>query len=72
MFQNHHSFPRGLTALPEDIQTDETVEEVIDAVTPLEVKIVKEKETPLNDDPDYEDFDITTEQIEEIEEDALS
>jgi len=44
--------------------TEETEE-----APPLEVKVIKEKEVEKNEDLDYEDIDITPEEIEEFEDD---
>ncbi len=41
-------------------------EEKEEKYTPLEVKVIKEDEKIVNDDIDYEDFDITDEDLEEI------
>ncbi len=36
-----------------------------DVIKPVEVKIIKEKDEEIEEDPDYEEFDITEEEIKE-------
>jgi len=53
----------------EEINQDDTANTLIDAeeLVPLEVKIIKEKEEIVNEDIDYEDTEISKEEIEEFE-----
>jgi len=44
----------------------EEIKEDVDE-TPIEVKVVKEKEKVVNEDADYEEFDISDKEIEEFE-----
>ncbi len=53
--------------------SEEEVEEVVESeikedvdASPLEVKVVKEKEKVVNEEIDYEEFDITDAEIEEF------
>ncbi len=57
---------RGITELSDSDEVEEIVEESSKS-EPLEVKVVKEKEKVVNEDIDYEEFDIEAEEIKEFE-----
>ncbi len=49
----------------EEVVAEDINVESSEVGTPLEVKIVAEKEKVVNEDLDYEDFEVTDEEIEE-------
>ncbi len=49
-------------------ETDEIIENVKEApVEPLEVKIIEKEKKEVNEDMDYEEFDISSQEIEDFE-----